>query len=233
MKTLEYPLQALTMTEKQCATIMKPVLQGALSKTSLSFNFPRKVLYGTKEEGGLNLNSLYITQGISHIQFFQQFFGTNTISGHLLSTSLETCILEIGIGRNFFTLDYTKYGVLVTGCWIKHLWQFFQEHNIVINDRYTSYPPLQRENDVYLMEIFQEEGYSSTQLKKLNRCRMYTQTITLSDVMTGYGNTFNNTFKTEKQNQSRKIFVWPRYHQPGSSSRKLWRKALRKCFGLQ
>ena len=139
MKSLEYPLPALTLTQNQCKEIMKPVLQAALAKSSLIKNFPRAVLYGPKQEGGLQLNDLYTSQGLSHIQKFQQHIDKPSITGKLIRVSMETAILEVGIGRNIFNLNYNKFGLLLSECWIKSIWRYCSENNIMIDHKTGSF----------------------------------------------------------------------------------------------
>ena len=109
MKSIEYPLAALTFSEEECKKIMKPIKEATLAKTSINKQYPLALLYGPKDEGGLGMNDLFVTQGITHIQKFHQHHGWGTITDKLIRVSLETCILEVGIGRNLFELDYEKY----------------------------------------------------------------------------------------------------------------------------
>ena len=155
------------------------------------------------------------------------------MTGHLLQITLETCILEVGMGRNIFALDYDKFGFLATDSWIKQLWKFCHDHQIKIVDNHTPYPNIQRENDVYLTEIFEAEGFSINERKKINKCRMHLHAITISDIMNGFGNGFTTAYNCDREEQLRNNFVWPRTKKPNASCIKIWRKALRTSFGLQ
>ena len=114
IKTLECPLPALTLSEDQCTKIMAPVLQGALAKIAINQTMPKALKHGPIDEGRININSLYTIQGVLQIQKLQQHLGENTVTGKLICVSLETCILEVGVGRNLFQLDYDRFGPLVT-----------------------------------------------------------------------------------------------------------------------
>ena len=54
MKTLEYPLPALTLNFEQCNKIMKVVKKGLLKKSRVSTSIPNDALYGPEDEGGIN-----------------------------------------------------------------------------------------------------------------------------------------------------------------------------------
>ena len=233
MKSLEYPLVALTLSEEECKTIMAPVKKATLAKTSINRTYPHALLYGQREEGGLGMHDLFVTQGLSHLQKFHQHHGWGTITDKLLTVSLETAILETGIGHNIFDLDYNSFHMLVSDSWIKGLWKFCHIHSITIQDRKTKYPSLLRERDVFLMEIFANEGFSEGQLKKLNQCRMYLQVLRLSEITNGYGNSFTIAYRVQKDGTRKSPYRWPRTPRPGSTAIKLWRAALRKTFGLK
>ncbi len=65
LKSLLYPLAALTLTEKDCNHIIAPLLESGLQNSSICKNFPRAVAYGPRDEGGLQLPNLYVQQGIA------------------------------------------------------------------------------------------------------------------------------------------------------------------------
>lgn len=84
LKTIQYPMLALTLTEEECNYIMAPVLQVALPKTAISQNFLRKTLYAPVEEGGLGKQNLYTYQGTSQISLLHDHLALNTMTGELL-----------------------------------------------------------------------------------------------------------------------------------------------------
>ena len=233
IKSLEYPLPALSLSKAECKEIMKPVLKIALPKTTLASSFPRKVLYGPLAEGGLGVHSLYTTQGALHLERLQCYLGTDTITGDLLTISLESAQLEIGVGRSLFSLDYEKFSFLLTDCWIKGVWKFAAENDIKIKDYFTKFPPLSRDNDLYLMEIFQNEGYSKSKLIRINKCRQYLRVLTLSDVMNGFGDGFSCAYNCIRNKEHISPYTWPRQTKPANKYITDWKSALRKSFGLR
>ena len=52
LKTLEYPILALTLTEAECSKIMAPVRTGGLSNIGICRSMARSLVYGpTKIKG--------------------------------------------------------------------------------------------------------------------------------------------------------------------------------------
>ena len=65
MKTIEYPLLALTLTKEQCTHM--PVLMSGLPACGNCRYFPRDVLYAPIKFQGVGLNNIYITMGLLRV----------------------------------------------------------------------------------------------------------------------------------------------------------------------
>ena len=233
MKGLEYPLPAMTLTEKQCAKIMTIIKQGLLPKAQISKGIPDAVLYGPIEAGGMGLNHLYHTQGLLHINKFIKHIASPSITGKLLQVTVELAQLEIGIGRQLLSLDYNLFECLLENSWIKSLWKFVFDNNITIINRITMIPLPQREGDVFLMEAFQAQGYTRRQLQMLNNCRKFLKVMTLADIITGSGDALTEHYLCQREEKCRNSYTWPKQPAPTTTMKKFWKKAVRKTFGLK
>ena len=67
------------------------------------------------------------------------------------------------------------------------------------------------------MEALEEQGFSEKKLQLLNRCRIYLQILTLSDLMNGFGNGFTSLFKCQSDHQHHNSFKWPHQPEPSTS----------------
>ena len=109
MKSIQYPMKALTLSDDECKHIMQPILQAGLQKSSLCKNYPRDAVFGSMDEAGIGMEDLYIHQGAERVSFITEHLQESTLSGELLRTSIELGKIEIGVGRNIFQLDYDKF----------------------------------------------------------------------------------------------------------------------------
>jgi hypothetical protein len=58
-------------------------------------------------------------------------------------------------------------------------------------------PSLEREHDYYIMDaIMQSAKFTSSEIKKLNYCRMYLQAVSLSDITNATGDTLDTHMQT-------------------------------------
>ena len=124
IKTLEYPLVALTLTEEECDFIVALVLAGGLLRAGICINIPRSVLYGSLDHQGMGMHNLYTTMGLQQIQVLLDNTWNDMVIGQLFRTSLESFKLELGTQCSLFSNDYDLYSDIAKYCWIKHLWHF-------------------------------------------------------------------------------------------------------------
>ena len=233
MKSLEYPLLALTLTEDECNHIMAPVLTASLTKNHVCRNFPRDVVYGPKSERGLGIKNLYTTKGINQVSALVQYIGTRDhTTGQLIRASIESAKIEMGIGNNIFSYDFNKFHPLLTNTWIKDVWKFMRENEIRITEQVTSNPILRRENDSFIMErIVLLDRYSPAELSHINRCRIHLQATTQADITTGDGLQFNPlAYSCTYDSTIPHPYIWPKQPRPGSHARRLWKKALKLAY---
>ncbi len=74
-RKLEYPLVATTMTQTQCMAIMCPILAQGLPATGFVRSFPRAIVHGPWQWGGLNIPNLFTEQLIAHAHTILKFGG--------------------------------------------------------------------------------------------------------------------------------------------------------------
>jgi hypothetical protein len=231
--SLHYPLAALTLTEKECTSIMAPILDVALPHSQVCRTFPRAVVYGPKAMMGLGKTDLYLQQGASQIAMLQQYLHTDTITGELLRANIEAIKIHVGIGQNLFSLEYGRFQKLVPPSLIKCIWEFASKYNIEIQEEITANIIPRRENDKFLMEVIanQDNQFSNNDLTHINRCRLYMQVVTLADITNGNGALIlEGTLKGTCMQHHKPYYKWPRQSRPSAPSWRIWRKAIKHCF---
>ena len=172
LKAIEYSLPALTLSEKECTSIMAPLLQSHLPKSGLNRNFPRDILYGPMKNQGLGLHNIFLTQGISHIcDIIAHSWQNNSMTDNLIKACLEQLRLELGIGVNILSLNYNEYKyVLLTKSWVKDTWKFLSEYGIKLEVE-ISMPKPRREKDTPLMElVLKSQLLDKAELTWFNKC---------------------------------------------------------------
>ena len=124
-RTWAYPLQVTTMKEKECEGILKPVYKELLSKMGANKHLPRVYRFAPRSLGGIEMPHIFRLQRTAHLESFLFHMKKDTLIGKMMEAQLENCTLAIGVSSNLFGLDYSEFHFLLTGCWIKHTWQFY------------------------------------------------------------------------------------------------------------
>lgn len=124
---------------------------------------------------------------VAQLNKIQMHYSCPSSMGVVLQTSMELFILGLGFtASNPFSVPYKKYGLLVTDCWIKSMWEKCEHFNIDIKIRNIDLSP-PREGDKWIMPVLAAAGHSPEQLQRLNRVRVHQQVLFLSDVLTASG----------------------------------------------
>ena len=198
LKSLLYPLSALTLTEKQCNHIMAPVICTGLNQLHVSSKIPRKIVYGNDSEFGLGVTNLYHHQGTERVATIVQHLQQDSFTGKLLRTSIEAANIEIGSEHNIFQLPFATYSSFLTDCWIKDVWRYAREQNIHIDDQVTYSLSGNSSDDPFIMDLCVILGFKGNSLLKINRCRLYLQVNTLQDIRALNSLDFNEAYKVKK-----------------------------------
>ena len=231
MKTLEYPMTALSLTENEWNSVVMPALRATLTTAKMAKTFPRKVLYGPDLYQGLEIRHPYFLQQISKIMAHIQELASHTQTGDLLELVAEAFRVELGVPFTLGSVPSYRYGKYIPNCWYKSLWEFAQSQPIEIIEDFPTIPTL-RKKDQFLMECFMTSGYSGADLKKLNYVRKYLKAVTLSDISTCDGKKVSHeSFLATCSNGLRNDLDWPRV--PSILPRSfitLWQRALCEIF---
>lgn len=180
------------------------------------------------------MNHLYHTQGLLHIDKFANHIASNSITGKLLHVTLELAQLEVGIGRQIFSLDYYQFAeCFLENSWIKALWKFAHDHNITLMNRVTALSLPQCEGDVFLTEAFQAQGYTHKELEMLNNCIKFLYKImALVDITMGSGDSLTEHYFCQQERLTENRYNWPCQPEPLTQMKKFLKKVVNKTFDI-
>ena len=235
MKSLDYCLPATTLTKAECDNITWQLLKAFLTKSGINRFIKRDVLFASVGAQGLGLKNLFLTQGISHISDLIENIWKDSITRKLQRASLEYMRLELGVNRNILNSDYNQLAWLVlTPSWMEHTWRFMSLHKITIDYDVPTIPML-RENDKPLMEILiQDKSFTKHEIQVVNKCRLYLQVFSLSDMTTGCGKYVRDGIWNcvrDHHNKSNSL-QWPLYPPPRKSMLNIWQSVIRRALCL-
>ena len=142
MKTLEYPMEAMSLTRQQWDYIMAPILKVALPRSGIVRTFPRDVLYGPNKSSGMGMMHPYYRQYFKHLELAMKEILKPTITAELLTATMEQLKLEAGIPCENGEWDLSSFGQCLTNSWIKDLLIFCNDEGIILHDNTPNLGPV-------------------------------------------------------------------------------------------
>eukprot|EP00957_Ditylum_brightwellii_P011042 837156-Ditylum_brightwellii.AAC.1 len=98
-KSLEYPLLATTLTEKEYRSIEAPALKTALQCSGTASNLPQRVLFEPSKYMGLDRKRLFFTLGLKHFHALLDHGNSDSVTGRQMQACIERHKMEVGTGR--------------------------------------------------------------------------------------------------------------------------------------
>jgi hypothetical protein len=136
MPSLGYGVPATTLIKEECEDIQRPVVNTILPKMGIARSAPRKVVFGTKQYGGLGLTHLAALQGNIRIQYLIGHLRCGDTTGELMQILLEYTQLECGCRGNPLQQDYKNYeGLLLNKNWITKVWGHLSTCNATVEKK--------------------------------------------------------------------------------------------------
>jgi Reverse transcriptase (RNA-dependent DNA polymerase) len=226
---IRYPLAATTFTREEASEIDKVLIPTALSQSGINRNFPRDLVFGSKEMGGLGLTEVYTEQGIEGIVRLAQYgrCRQHTV-GKLLRASYEWAQMELGCRESIFCLKYSKFGKLLTECTLKATWRFISDEQIVIKAPQAQFEDLRQEDRLLIPCL--SEVVSSDVLQVVNRCRVFLRVVSLAEIATPDGQYITANAWLGIRGDRMRSLRWPEQARPTAAEWHLWREALQVAF---
>ena len=124
--------------------------------------------------------------------------------------------------------EYSSFSNHFTDSWLKSVWAFVDHHNLSFSESVTDDHTLKREHDQFIMfKVIQLDRYTKRQLCRINACRLYLQSYSLSDISTADGLRFTKeAWLCHRDSLRRTNIVLPYQPRPNAASRALWKQAI-------
>jgi hypothetical protein len=227
MPSLAYGLPETTLTKEECEAIQRPVVNAILPKMGIARSAPRKVVFGTKQYGGLGLTHLAALQGNIILQHLLGHLRCGDTTGELMQMLLEYTQLECGCRGNPLLQDYKNYEcLLLNKNWIAEVWVHLSTCKTTVEINGLWIPKENRKRDLTIMERLVASGrFSGKELQQINYCRIYLQVLFMSDIANVKETEVEEWARRGKRQSGRKSYwEWPVQQRPVSW--KAWKDAI-------
>ena len=226
IKGLEYPLAATTLSEAQLESVISPVLNSVLPRAGFARTFPRSVVYAPIAFQGLGVQNLWDFQFSRHIQDIVDQTWRDTPTGKLLRLNLEAAKLEAGVYGHLFDNSLNVTWFNTNSSWIIETYRYCRFREIVFEEPGEILRP-RCTGDRAIMEVFVNAGYTTEQLRGLNRCRLYSRVVSVSEMSSGTGTMLPPCWFNRARYRADTTFDWPNQGKPTQQDWDMWDTALR------
>jgi len=163
VKSIEWPLVACTLSEKQLRYVISPLIRWGLRSIGVNARLNRDILFGSNKLLGLGFRCPFTSMGIARLQHLVSHCHKKELTGDLLRVSLQCLQLETGLPGNLFDWDHQDWAKIVTKTWMSETWRFASIKKIGVKSCGPELCP-RRQNDQALMPSFLAAGYKKGQL---------------------------------------------------------------------
>ena len=182
--TVRYILQGSCMNKLELQRVSRKSKQLFLQRMTYPKTIASNVVFGSTELGGLGMLELHTEQNLLNLQLLERALNDNQMAGSIIKVAISHWKWQIGTGRNPFESEY--HYPHDESKWLKELRKFTIQYQVKINIGENEYP-LQRDNDKYIMELAEEFGFNTFELRFLNHCRLFLNVISVSDIVNESG----------------------------------------------
>jgi hypothetical protein len=218
----------MSLNENTCYSIQAPTLAALLPKLHLNRNIARSIVFGPIKYGGLAIKTLYSIQNIGQLTLFVGHSREKDKTSTLLNISISHMQLSVGTCTSVLQLPFSTYGAWLESYWLVSFWRFLQRASLSINLTPQWLPTHTQRGDIALIDHFVTQSYKAHQLIQLNRCRLYLQVITLTDIVSADGAcNIPDIFIGLPLLDRRSTLKWPSQQLPSDKDWAVWSSGLK------
>ena len=230
---IRYPLPVSMFSRKQCDTIQKPFIHAILPKMGINRHTPRAVIYGPTSLGGLNLMDLRIEQVTIQWETTRGHLRRLDRAGKGIHITANDMQVETGSSIPFYNLDPEICNYVAKATRWRYLWETTAKMGLHIR-MYNSWTPKPiNDQDRNIMDAAMQDK----ELKKskwpmlyhINRCRLYTGSIFISD-LTKDGTNIHLPYLNGTERGMNKYVTIPEIRCPSNSQWKVWKSFIFRTF---
>ena len=230
-KTLEYPMEAISLTESQWNKVTWPIRRRALPKMGIVRNYPINLVHSPEKFTGIGWMHPYHLNYIKQMISLPREMPSRSVTGSLMGSVLEQHVLEMGFNPDGGDWNFSTTKVCLTSSWWTYLLEYMEKHEFRMDFPGLGRLQLRSSDDQFLMKAFIEAGYNGAELCKLNVCRMFLKVITVSDIAKGSLDYLEDWTDRSLSATKQWAYQWPRSPpKPPQDWWNLWKKALIKSL---
>jgi hypothetical protein len=222
-----YALPTAYFSKKELKKLQSKSHTAMVTKSGYNRHTPLEVVYGPHFLGGAGFFHLYDDQGYGQIRLFMKFWRSpSSKPGKLLRIVFAWAQRCAGIGTSILEDVSTELPHLEAK-WFASLRKFLKAVNGTIQICDPPIPPLQRQNDEFLMDVaIRSKKFKGAALRRINYCRMHLNVLFVSDVVTPCGICLDPQMYKGTEERDKTTMYSVNQPRPNVKAWKIWQRFL-------
>jgi hypothetical protein len=234
---MEHTLPITCFSDQQCEAIQNTYLPTFLSKMGINRSTRTEVRTGPAIYTGMEVPEVRTTQAAGANKMMISHLRKNDLVGKSIMASIDCLQLHAGTSWPVLSQDGTLVRKYVTGTdrsWAMHLWQFNDQHDLAIKINDPHWLRIQRVHDSFIMDrIVALPNITTTELKAVQRCRLFLQATTISDLTNSSGTALADWISDpnlDLTNYRTSHLLYPHQARPTSATWNLFMRKLQLAY---
>ena len=173
LPSMTYTFPSTHHTTSTLTEMEKEIKKAVLPKYGFNRNTPNAVVYGHSDFGGVEMRRLEVEQGIARLYYLMMSLRSEGIPNDLARIAISWAQLIAGINKSIFINVTLPLPHLSPMKWIPAIRTFLAKTECTLEMEENYVPPLQRENDCFIMMSALTDKFTSGEKEVINACRLF------------------------------------------------------------
>jgi Reverse transcriptase (RNA-dependent DNA polymerase) len=232
--SMMYSTPATCLDEYQLNTIQQPATTQFLRIQGYDMHFPRAVVYGPQQFGGLGFQLLYVETSCRRIEIFICEWNSESKLGKSMRININWVQLHCGISIPL--MEYKGDLNYIPKNWFTVIRDFFVQVNAELNIRGIWLPKLLRDGDIVIMDEVNKLVILPSKKEIVNNWRLYFGINTLSQMTNYNGDKIMDRYLKKKDVLHTEVksvtpIKWPVQEMPCIKTLPIWRNTIEIISG--
>ncbi len=227
LSRLLYFLAVTYFTKTELDTVMSKFMPWLLNARHFPKTFPRAVVYAPRRIGGIGYTHLFYVQGYRQVLLVIGLLRTKSDLSTLFCINLE--IFRLNAGFSCCPLANPRKLLFLTPSWFVSVCEYLLECQCSLSTENPPYFAPKCVHNENIMDVLERNNLSKRWLEVSNRCRIFLQAITISDIADATGTKILES-AIHCRYRLPSSLRWPIQVLPSKRDRSIWKKCLMKYF---
>jgi ribonuclease HI len=222
--SITYSFSVGTFNERQVDSLQGSLTQATLNGMGYNKKTPAAIVYGPPSLGGIGLRHLFAEQGTMQVQIVIQHLRAYTQVGATILIQLNWAQLVSGRSKSILEIPQSYLPQLDDELWIQTMRRFLTLSQLKLHIPDIVTPFRKRIHDDIIMDIIDNQHWTRTEIRQINKCRLFMRIASISEMCTASGTHITAQHWNVTIGSGANPHLWPIQGHPGNKCIKTWQR---------